>query len=131
MVTICKHVSTNLQHCPHTNGLFTDSVCCYVLLDTGLKSGYKVVPTVGNEHGDIKIKDYVVLPCGQDNCIPPHPLILDVTVTHDRYGRSTLHTNGKFTHTVSSNHDPQSDVDLKNKDQEENTPLQVSVRGSV
>ena len=95
-----------------------------------VKIRYKVVPAVGNEHGE-EIKDYVVLTHGQDNCIPPHPLILDVTVTHDRYGRSTLYTNGKFTHTVSSKHAPQSDVDLKNKDQEENTPLQVSVLGSV
>jgi hypothetical protein len=35
---------------------------------------------------------------GQDNCLPPRPLILDVTMTHDRYGRSTLHVYQRKAH---------------------------------
>jgi hypothetical protein len=35
-------------------------------------------------------------------------------MTHDRYGRTTVNTNGKLTHTISSNGVPQSDGDLKN-----------------
>jgi hypothetical protein len=37
-----------------------------------------------------EIKDYVVLTRGDDNPLPPHTMIMDVTVTHDRYGHSTL-----------------------------------------
>ena len=46
---------------------------------------------------DIEIDKYVVLPRGQDNHFPPWSLILDFTMTHDRFGRSTLHTNGTLT----------------------------------
>jgi hypothetical protein len=35
-------------------------------------------------------------------------------MTHDRYGRTTQHTNGKLTHPMSSNGVPQSDDVLKN-----------------
>ncbi len=45
---------------------------------------------------------YVVLPHGQDNCLTPHTLILDVTMTHYRHGRSTLHPTSQLTHTLSS-----------------------------
>ena len=75
---------------------------------------HKVAPAVGNERGDAEIKDYVVLPRGEDNPLPPHPLMLDVTMTHDRYGRTTLHTNGSLTHRFSSNGTPQPDGALKN-----------------
>jgi hypothetical protein len=34
---------------------------------------------------------------------------MDVTMTHDRYGRTTQHTNGSLTHRVSSTGTPQSD----------------------
>jgi hypothetical protein len=34
---------------------------------------------------------------------------MDVTMTHDRYGRTTQHTNGAFTHRVSSTGTPQPD----------------------
>ena len=60
----------------------------------------KITPAVGNERGDIEIKDYVVLPHGQDNCLPPCPLILDFTITHDRFGRSRLDSSGRLTHTA-------------------------------
>jgi len=42
----------------------------------------------------IDMKDYVDrlgLPHGQDKCVPSHPLILDFTMTHDRFERSHLH----------------------------------------
>ena len=45
---------------------------------------------------------YLVLSREQDNCRPPRPLILDFTMTHDRLGRSRLHSTGQFTHTGSS-----------------------------
>ena len=60
-----------------------------------------------NRRGDVEIKDYVVLPRGGDTHRPPRPLMLDVTMTHDRYGRTTLHTNGSLTHRISSNDAPQ------------------------
>ena len=75
---------------------------------------HKVVPGVGNERGDIEVVKYVVLPHGHDNYLTPRPLILDVTMTYDHYGRSTLHTNGNLTDTHSSNVSPQSDGDLNN-----------------
>jgi hypothetical protein len=36
------------------------------------------------------------LPRGEDNRLPPRRLTMDVTITliHDRYGRTTLHTDG-------------------------------------
>ena len=55
---------------------------------------HKVTPAVGNERGDIEIGKYIVLPRGQDNRLPPRPLLLDYTMTHDQFGRSNLHTNG-------------------------------------
>ena len=45
-------------------------------------SSDKITTVVDNEPGDIEIKDYVVLPRGQDNFLCPHPLILDFTMTH-------------------------------------------------
>jgi hypothetical protein len=42
---------------------------------------HKVAPSSGNELGDIEIKDYVVLPRGEDNPIPPLTLIMDVTMS--------------------------------------------------
>jgi hypothetical protein len=64
--------------------------------------------------GDIEVVNYVVLPRGQDNYLSPRPLILDVTMTHECHGRSTLHPNGKIIHTLSSDDTPQSDHSLKN-----------------
>jgi hypothetical protein len=70
---------------------------------------HNVTPAVGNERGDIEIKDYVILPHGEDDRIPPHTLVMDVTMTHDRYGRSTQHINGALTNRLSSTDSPQSD----------------------
>ena len=56
------------------------------------------------------MKDYVVLPRGQDNCLPPRPLIPYFATTHDRFGRSQLHTSGQLTHTRYSDGDPKPDV---------------------
>ncbi len=51
---------------------------------------FKITPGVSdNERGDIEIKDYVVLSQGENNDLPP--LILDFTLTHDRFGSSHLH----------------------------------------
>jgi hypothetical protein len=58
------------------------------------------------------------LPRGEDNRLPPRPLILDVTMTHDRYGRTPLHTNGNRTYTISSNGVLQPDDALKNADRQ-------------
>ena len=70
--------------------------------------------TVGNEHGDIGIGKYIVLPRGQDNHLTPRPLLLDFTMTHDRFGHSNLRTNRKFTHCLRSTGVPQSDGVLNN-----------------
>ena len=51
---------------------------------------------------------------GEDNRLPPRTLMLDVTMTHDRYGRTTQHSNGAFTHRISSNCAPHPDGALKN-----------------
>ena len=59
---------------------------------------HKITPAVGNERGDIEIKDYDVFPRGHDNYLPPRPLILDFTMMHDHYGRSHVHPTGKLTH---------------------------------
>jgi hypothetical protein len=75
---------------------------------------HKIITVVDNELGDIEIKDYVVLPRGQDSFLPPHPLILDFTMTHDLYGTSQVHTTDKFTYTRSSDGSPNPDVVLKN-----------------
>jgi hypothetical protein len=41
--------------------------------------------------------------------LSPRILVMDVTMTHDRYRRTTQHTNGTLTHRVSSTGAPQSD----------------------
>ncbi len=70
---------------------------------------HKITPAAGNERGDIEIQDYVFLPRGEDDRIPPRTLMMDVTMTHDRYGRTTQHTNGALTHRVPSIGAPQPD----------------------
>ena len=75
---------------------------------------HKVSPSVDNERGDIEIGIYIVLPCGQDNHPPPRPLLLDFTITHDRFGLSNLHTNGKLTQCLRSTGPPQTDGVLNN-----------------
>jgi hypothetical protein len=68
---------------------------------------HKITPATDNERGDIEIQDYVFLPRAEDDRIPPRILVMDVTMTHDRYGRTTQHTNGVFTHRVPSTGAPQ------------------------
>ena len=68
---------------------------------------HRITPAAGNERGDIEIKDYVILSHGEDDRLPPHTLVMDVTMTHDRYGRTTQRTNGALTHRVSSTGAPQ------------------------
>ncbi len=45
----------------------------------------------------------------EDDRLPPRTLVMDVTMTHDRYGRTTQRTNGALTHRVSSTGAPQPD----------------------
>jgi hypothetical protein len=63
---------------------------------------HRITPSVDNERGDIEIQDYVILSRGEDDRFPPRTLVMDVTMSHDRYGRTTQHTNGTLTHRVSS-----------------------------
>jgi hypothetical protein len=46
----------------------------------------------------------------------PRTLVMDVTMTHDRYGRTTQCTNGALTHRVSSTGAPQPDGALNKAD---------------
>jgi hypothetical protein len=71
---------------------------------------HKITPAAGNERGEIEIQDYVFLPRGEDDRHPPRTLVMDVTMTHDRYGRNTQHTNGALSHRVSSTGAPQPDA---------------------
>jgi hypothetical protein len=70
---------------------------------------HKITPADDNERGDIEIQDYVFLPHGEDDRIPPRTLVIDVTMTHERYGRTTQHTNGTLTHRVPFTGTPQPD----------------------
>jgi hypothetical protein len=70
---------------------------------------HRITPAGVNERGDMEIKDYVILTHGDDNRLPPRTLVMDVTMTHDRYGRTTQDTNGTLTQRVSSTGDPQPD----------------------
>ncbi len=71
--------------------------------------GYPVALLVGFAS---KIKEYVILPRGEDDRLPPRTLVMDVTMTHERYGRTTQDTNGALTHRVSSTGAPSPDGDL-------------------
>ncbi len=62
---------------------------------------HRITPVADNGRGDIEIQDYVILSRGEDDRIPPRTLVMDVTMTHDRYGHTTQHTNGALTHRVS------------------------------
>jgi hypothetical protein len=77
---------------------------------------HRITPATGNERGDIEIQDYVILPRGEDDRLPVRTLVMDVTMTHDRYGRTTQHTNGALTHRVSSTGAPQPDGTLNKED---------------
>ena len=65
----------------------------------------------------MEIKDYIVLTRGEDNgLLTSLRLMLDVTITHDHYGRTTQYTSGALTYKISSNDSPHPDGDLKNED---------------
>ena len=49
------------------------------------------------------------MPHGEDDRLPPRTLVMDVTMTHDRYGRSTQHTNGALTNRLSYTGSPHPD----------------------
>ena len=111
MVITFRRVSVNLHHYQRTNGSCISE--SFGWSRHRIKT-HKVTPSVGNERTDIEIKVYVILPRGEDNRLPPHTLMMDVTMTHDRYGRTTQHTYGTLTHQVSST-GPQSDGVLNNE----------------
>ena len=76
----------------------------------------KIHKITGKERGDIEIKDYVVLEKLQeqtDRLPPPCTLIMDLTLTHKRFGRSQVHSLGQLTHTRRSDGDPEVDGDLR------------------
>ena len=81
---------------------------------------HKITTSVGYERGDIEIGKYIVLPWEQDNRLPPRTLLLDYTMTHDRFGHSNLHTNGKLTHWLRSTGAPQPDDTLNNDERIKN-----------
>jgi hypothetical protein len=70
---------------------------------------HRITPADDNERGVIEIKDYVILPRGEDDRLPPRTLVIHVTMTHDHYGRTTQRTNRALTHRVSSTGAPQPD----------------------
>jgi hypothetical protein len=82
---------------------------------------HRITPAADNEWGDIEIKDYVNFPHGEDDRLPPRTLVMDVTMTHDHYGRTTQYTNGALTHRVSSTGAPQPDGAL-------NKPARMKIR---
>ena len=64
----------------------------------------------------MEIKDYIVLTRGEDNgLLTSLRLMLDVTITHDHYGRTIQYTSGALTYKISSNDSPHPDGDLKNE----------------
>jgi hypothetical protein len=67
--------------------LFLRSVCHRV-------KTHRITPAPDNERGDIEIQDYFIWTRGEDDRFPPRTLVMDVTMTHDRYGHTTQHTNG-------------------------------------
>ncbi len=71
----------NLEHFQVTNGSCSS-------VGHRVKT-HRIIPATVNERGDIEIKDYVILSHVEDDRIPPHTLVMDVTMTHDRYGRTT------------------------------------------
>jgi hypothetical protein len=70
---------------------------------------HRITSSAGDERGDIEIKDYVILTRGEVDRLPPRTLVIDVTMTHDRYGRTTQSTDGALTHRVSCTGAPQPD----------------------
>jgi hypothetical protein len=61
------------------NASFVNSLSSMLRSVVHRVENHKVAPAVGNERGNVEINDYVVLPRGEDNRLPPLPLILGVT----------------------------------------------------
>ena len=77
---------------------------------------HKITPDTDKERGDVEIRDYVVLQKPRDgtDCLPPpRTLILDFTMTHQRFGRSQLSSLGQLTHTRRSDGAPEPDGALR------------------
>ena len=113
----CKHQSAAL----HTHEWFVYRFSSMLRSVGHRVKTHKVTLAAGNERGDIEIDNYVVLPREEDNLLLPRPLILDFTMTYDRYGRSNAYTNGMLTHRIRSTGAPQPDGAL-------NTAAQVKNR---
>ena len=77
---------------------------------------HKITPVQGKERGDLEIRDYVVLQKPRDgtDCLPPpRTLILDFTMTHQRFGRSLLSSLGQLTHNRRPDGAPEPDGALR------------------
>ena len=77
---------------------------------------HKITPAQGKERGDMEIRDYVVLQKpqdGTDRLPPPRTLIMDFTMTHQRFGRSLLSSLGQLTHSRRSDGAPEPDGALR------------------
>ncbi len=73
---------------------------------------HKITSVQDKERGDLEVRDYVVLQKpqdGTDRLPPPRTLIMDFTLTHNRFGRSHLHSNGHLTHNRRSDGAPEPD----------------------
>ncbi len=112
------HYGDHIQTCQRQSAAFPAHEWIVYRLSLLLRSvghrvkTHRITLAAGKERGDIEIKDYVILPRGEDDRLPARTLVMDVTMTHDRYGRTTHHTNGALTHRVSSTGVPQPDGDL-------------------
>ena len=90
-----RRVSVNLHHYHLTNGSCISTVRCFVRLVTGHR-----------DEGlcDLTTRKRQQVPSSQWQTLT---LMMDVTMTLDRYGRTTQRTNGTLTHRVSSTGAPQ------------------------
>ena len=73
---------------------------------------HNITPATGKERGDVEIRDYVVMQKQRDltDCLPPlRTLILDLTLTHTRFGKSQLSSLGHLTHTRRTDGAPEPD----------------------
>ena len=75
----------------------------------------KITPAIAHwkQSGDIDIKDYVILPRGQDNCLPPRPLIW-ILRWHMIVSGDLVFTPVANSHTQHSDNTPHPDDTIKN-----------------
>jgi hypothetical protein len=84
---------------------------------------HKITSVTGKERGDVEIRDDVVLqkPRELTDCFPPpRKLILDFTLTHNRFGRSQLSSLGQLTDTRRTDGVPEPDGALRTVTGEKN-----------